>query len=66
MRPRERYVCQNPDCRCEVVVVKTSMEATRDPICCCGAKMKKAYAKPVLRVLDAKPTVFSHLRPTKE
>ena len=53
-----RFCCQNPDCRCEIEVHKTSMEATSNPRCCCGAEMKRIYVKPVLRELDDTATEF--------
>jgi len=53
-----RFCCQNLDCRCEIEVHKTSMEATSNPRCCCGAEMKKSYAMPVLRELDDTATEF--------
>jgi hypothetical protein len=47
------YRCQNRDCGCEVKVVKTSVDATSNPRCCCGAEMKKPYKKPVCRTSNS-------------
>lgn len=43
------YRCQNPACRCEIVVTKASLEASANPQCACGAEMKKPYNPPVFR-----------------
>ena len=55
MTAGQSYRCQNPDCRCEIQVTKTSMEARANPRCCCGAEMKKPYNKPVFKALDTHP-----------
>jgi hypothetical protein len=47
------YRCQNLHCRCEIKVVKTSIEANSNPRCCCGSEMKKPYTKPVVRILNS-------------
>jgi hypothetical protein len=47
----ELYRCQNPDCRSEIRVSKSSIEASLNPRCACGAEMKKPYVKPALREL---------------
>jgi hypothetical protein len=52
MREGQHYRCQNPECRAEIEVTKDSIEGISNPICCCGAPMKRPYSKPVLRVLD--------------
>jgi hypothetical protein len=43
MRAGQQYHCQNPSCRCQVEVKKTSAEAQANPKCCCGAEMKTEY-----------------------
>jgi hypothetical protein len=56
MKTGERWHCINPDCRC-VVAVETSGEIDgANPICPCGAPMKKNYKSPVFRYLE-----FLHL-----
>jgi hypothetical protein len=55
MNAGQRYRCQNPDCRCEIEVIKTSTEAESNPRCCCGAEMKKPYEKPAFKTLDTRP-----------
>ncbi len=52
MRAGQHYRCQNRECRAEVEVSKDSIEGLSNPICCCGAVMKRTYTKPVLRSLD--------------
>lgn len=47
------FRCQNRDCRCEVIVIKPSIESTSNPRCSCGAEMKKPYSKPGLRALNS-------------
>jgi hypothetical protein len=37
----QRYRCQDPDCRCEIEVIKASTVAVLNPRCCCGEEMKK-------------------------
>jgi len=58
MKIGQRYAFLNPNCRCEIEVTKASTEANTIPRCCCGAEMKKPYAKPVLRELPTKPAIF--------
>jgi len=66
MNVGQRYRCQNPDCRCEVEVIKASTEAVLNPRCCCGGEMKKRYTKPTLKILDFKPEVFDDFGRTKD
>jgi len=65
MNVGQRYRCQNPDCRCEVVVIEASMEGAFNPQCCCGAKMKKPYRKPTFKKLDFKRVDSGGLLKTK-
>ena len=65
MDVRQRYRCQNPDCRCEIEVTKTSTEAKFNPRCCCGAEMKKSYKEPVFKTLDTHPELFADIRTTR-
>jgi hypothetical protein len=48
----QRYICSNPDCRCEKEVRAATgfADATR-PRCSCGSPMKKPYRKPTLSML---------------
>lgn len=52
MRKGQHYRCQNPECRAEIEVRGDSIEGLSNPMCCCGAVMKRPYTKPVLRELD--------------
>ena len=49
MRKGERWICSNPECRCEVEVVIASQSADGNPKCCCGWRMKKPYRAPSFR-----------------
>jgi len=49
IRKGQRYICQNPECGCEMEVTKGSfLDPPRNPRCGCGAEMKKAYVKPTI------------------
>ena len=61
----QRYRCQNPDCRCEIEVTKTSMEADANPRCCCGAEMKKPWKGPTYKTRNSKSAVFDDFKQTK-
>jgi len=65
MRVGQIYGCPNPVCQCEIEVTKTSTEVQSNPRRCCGADMKKPYAKPTLRVLDAQPELLADERTRK-
>ena len=52
MQRGQLYRCQNAECRAEIAVKEASIEGSGNPVCCCGAEMKKAYRPPVLRELD--------------
>ncbi|MGO9589995.1 MAG: hypothetical protein ACLP3K_08140 [Candidatus Acidiferrales bacterium] len=54
MLKEQVYRCQNKQCGAEIVIAKESIEGGSTPTCCCGAQMKKPYAKPTLTRL--KPT----------
>ena len=55
------YRCQNIDCRCEIKVVKSSINCGSNPRCCCGTEMKKPYTAPVLQELTSDmKVVVSH------
>lgn len=58
MREGQILRCQNPNCGCEVRVVRSSVEGDANPRCCCGAEMKKRYAPPTLRRVKANPEIF--------
>lgn len=47
------FRCQNRDCNCEIRVLRTSINASANPRCCCGAEMKKPYRKPAFRSLSS-------------
>jgi len=43
----QRFVCQNPECGCEMEVVKAPTKSVAaNPRCGCGSVMKKPYVKP--------------------
>jgi hypothetical protein len=52
MRKGQHYRCQNPECRAEIEVREDSIEGVSNPMCRCGAVMKRSYTIPVLRELD--------------
>lgn len=53
LRKGERWVCQNPACGSEVLVVASSeMLEGRNPCCSCGHSMKKLYVKPGLTICE--------------
>ena len=55
MGPRMQFICQSPACRRQVEIeIPAGGGAGQglNPLCACGSKMKKVYAKPVLRELS--------------
>ncbi len=61
LRKGQRFRCQNRECSAEIEVTKDSVEGASNPKCCCGAKMKKVYSKPVLRTFDKDDAVIKEL-----
>ena len=57
MTENQIFICQDRNCRCEVRVIKASTAAVTNPLCCCGAEMKKPYTPPVLREITSKVLV---------
>jgi hypothetical protein len=58
-----RWICQNLDCRAEIVVEKSSELATgANPVCSCGVVLKQLYSVPTLTEL--RPEEGSKLFPT--
>lgn len=55
------YRCQNPRCCAEVRVEKESIDGFSNPICCCGAEMKKPYGTSSLRKIEPAPEVVDRL-----
>jgi hypothetical protein len=53
MKENDMLRCQNRNCGCEVRVTKGSSDGSSNPLCCCGTKMKKLYAPPVLREITS-------------
>jgi hypothetical protein len=50
MREGERWVCSNPECRCEIyVVIAAGPGDGTNPKCTCGFRMRKAYTSPGFR-----------------
>jgi hypothetical protein len=52
MKSQDRWHCTNPTCGCEVLVESSGSEEGKNPLCSCGALMKKRYVSPVLTYLD--------------
>jgi hypothetical protein len=52
MHTQDRWHCTNPACRCEVLVESNGSLEGKNPVCACGAAMKKKYASPVFTYLD--------------
>lgn len=52
MRTGQRFICQNRDCRAEILVMKDCTDGHSNPRCACGADMKRHYVKPAVRELD--------------
>jgi len=61
MRKGRRFVCQNPECSCEIEVTKAfRSDAASNPWCACGAEMKKPYVKPSVISLPLAKAKTSH------
>jgi len=55
MREGERWICSNPTCGCEVLVVLSAGDGDgTNPRCSCGFTMRKRYTAPKLRLLEGK------------
>ena len=52
MKSGERWHCTNPACRCEVLVEASGKIDGANPVCACGAPLKRKYASPILSYLD--------------
>ena len=52
MKAGEHWHCSNPLCRCEVLVARTNQIDGCNPVCACGAFLKKKYAAPIFTYLD--------------
>jgi len=46
---QQRYICRSPTCRRES---ERSGDLEQNPICACGAEMKKVYSPPDIRSLS--------------
>ena len=60
MRPRERYVCLSEGCSREIdieVPPRGRPGESSNPICTCGAEMKKVYSVPVFQKLSKSEAV---------
>jgi hypothetical protein len=54
IRKEERWRCQNPSCKSEILVMSSSeVESGTNPRCSCGSLMKKAYVTPAVRTYPA-------------
>ncbi len=65
---RQVFRCQNRDCSCEIVIIKTPAETRgrRNPRCVCGAEMKKRYSPPVFRTLDPDDELVSRFEEDRD
>jgi hypothetical protein len=52
MKAKERWLCVNPACGCQVVVEVSGEIHGQNPRCACGGIMKKKYAAPSFAYLD--------------
>jgi len=52
MKKGEHWHCTNLACHCEILVRSDSELEGSNPICVCGAPMKKKYVPPVLTYLE--------------
>jgi hypothetical protein len=54
IRKGERWLCQNPLCRSEILVTTSSrVQGGSKPRCSCGEFMKKAYVRPELSTFES-------------
>jgi hypothetical protein len=52
MKTGEQWHCTNPACHCEVLVRSKAEIEGSNPLCVCGAPMKKKYTPPNFTYLD--------------
>jgi hypothetical protein len=52
VKSQDRWHCTDPACGCEELVESSGSEEGKNPLCSCGALMKKRYVSPVLTYLD--------------
>jgi hypothetical protein len=52
MKLGERWICMNSECGCELIVARTGeFEGGSNPLCCCGAVMRKPNVRPMPKEL---------------
>jgi hypothetical protein len=52
MRIGEKWLCSNPNCGTEIVVIKSSrLGATEKPVCGCGNVLQRPFGKPAVGTL---------------
>lgn len=51
MQNGEQWHCTNPACHCEVLVQTNGQVDGANPLCACGAPLKKRYVAPHLTYL---------------
>lgn len=70
MKVGEHWRCTNPACRCEVLVETGGNMHGSNPVCTCGAVLKKKYASPALTYLEflrtEQPRTAQALRAARE
>lgn len=52
MNAKERWLCVNPACGCQVIVEISGEIHGQNPRCACGDIMKKRYAAPAFSYLE--------------
>jgi len=52
MKTGEHWHCTNPSCHCEILVQSNSALDGTNPLCACGAPMKKKYIPPSFAYLE--------------
>ncbi len=54
IRKGERWRCQNPACRSEILVTASSEVVDgKNPRCSCGRPMKKPYVRPEMKMVPS-------------
>jgi len=61
IRKGERWRCQNPECRSEILVSTSSrVQGGSNPRCSCGEIMKKPYVRPELSTFESEGEAHAH------
>ncbi len=65
MEHLQHYVCVNPRCRCEVAVLRPSIDKRGNFKCACGREMKKPYSEPIFHEFPSQPPEFGFVKKKK-